>query len=388
VFGLTEDNADLLWSPDASAAEEGASAASVQAARLRLTALHPGYVRLLVNWAALQPSAARPPALAAHVSGCARTVGPCAPYAGLREELAAIASQQRAAARAGSPGFQVVLQIFGAPAWAARSPSGCELGGTSAFSRPLSGPAIAGYRALIHSLLALGAQQGVALRWWSPWNEPNDPVFVSPQRSVCQAGSPSLAPAVYAELARAAAAELRVDGGQHHLLLGELNAFQSGSPHRTGIAEFVAALPASVICLSGVFSIHAYARHSEEDSRPADPVRVLEEALDERGRCGRSARVWVTEAGAGAPHPGRPRPAGSADEQAGCQALAEQLLDWYADPRVGAVFQYTFREDPAFPVGLMSADLAQVYPAYRLWLSYTHARAASRPLPSPAEACA
>ena len=32
------------------------------------------------------------------------------------------------------------------------------------------------------ALLALGREQGVALSWWSPWNEPNNPVFLSPQR--------------------------------------------------------------------------------------------------------------------------------------------------------------------------------------------------------------
>lgn len=346
-------------------------------------------MRLLVNWAALQPDAARPATLDAWVSGCARGVGPCGPYAGIREQLAAIASQQRAATLAGGPGFQVVIQLFGAPAWAAHAPAGCELGGTGAFSRPLRAAAIDGYRALIRSLLALGAREGVALPWWSPWNEPNDPLFVSPQRSACAAGSPSVSPSVYAELARAMATELRADGGEHRLLLGELNAFQAGSLHRTSIAEFVAALPTDVICLSDVFSIHAYARHGEPVP-PADPVKALEAALDVRGTCGRSARIWVTEAGTGAPHPGRPRPlvAQRADEQTGCRALAEQLIHWYADPRVEAVFQYTFREDPAFPVGLLSADLAHVYPAYGLWRSYTRARDAGRGPPSAAGACA
>ncbi len=395
AFGLTEDNAALLWSPDAPAAlvrvRQGAGGASLQAARLRLTALHPAYVRLLVNWAALQPSAARPAALEARASGCARGIGPCAPYAGVREELEAIASQQRAAASRGEAGFQVVVQLLGVPQWAAGEPSGCEFPQTFAFSRPINEAGIAGYRALIRSLLALGAHEGVALRWWSPWNEPNDPVFVSPQRPSCAAGSPSVAPATYAELARAAAAELRADGGEHHLLLGELNAFQSGSPHRTSIAEFVAALPAEVICLGDVFSIHAYARYGAGPST-GDAVKALEVALDARGRCGRSARIWVTEAGAGAPHPGQARPAGAVGERAGCRALARQLLDWHADPRVGAVFQYSFREDPAFPVGLMSADLSRPYPAYRLWLSYTRALAAGRPPPPPppppAAACA
>ena len=65
-------------------------------ARRELAALRPAYVRLLVDWAALQPRADRPADLAAPVSGCARTVGPCAPYPGLRAELEAIASERRA----------------------------------------------------------------------------------------------------------------------------------------------------------------------------------------------------------------------------------------------------------------------------------------------------
>jgi hypothetical protein len=64
---------------------------------------------------------------------------------------------------------------------------------------------------------------------------------------------------------------------------------------------------------------------------------------------------------------GARRPPGSLAEIEGCRALARQLLGWYDDPRVGAVFQYTFREDPAFPVGLLGPELSRVYPAYRLW---------------------
>ena len=35
----------------------------------------------------------------------------------------------------------------------------------------------------------------------------------------------------------------------------------------------------------------------------------------------------------------------------------EQVERWRSDPRVGAVFQYTFRDDPDFPVGLTDAEL-------------------------------
>jgi hypothetical protein len=395
AFGLTEDNAQLLWSPERPAggarsaggtgAEGQAQAAPGQGvtprldpgfarARERLTALHPTYVRLLVDWAALQPDADRAPALAGAADGCARAVGPCGAYEGLREELAAIASQQRAARQAGQSAFQVVLEIFGTPAWAARGPSGCELAHTQPFSRPINQIGLDGYRALIRALIALGAQEGVELKWWSPWNEPNDAVFLSPQRASCTTASPSLAPAVYAQLAQAMSAELQAAGGDRQMLLGELNAFQSDSPHRTSLASFIAALPPQVLCLSEVWSIHVYAARGP--AAPAgDPVAAFEAALDAGGECGRKASVWITEAGAGAPHPGRARPLGAEDERAGCVRLASQLAEWSHDPRVGAVFQYSFREDPDFPVGLLSADLSHVYPAYRLWLAYARARA-------------
>jgi hypothetical protein len=385
AFGLTEDNAQLLWSPQSPSRSGGAS---FQVAREQLTALHPRYLRLLIDWAALQPAADRPPALEAPVDGCARDVGPCAGYAGVREELAAIASQQRAALAEGrGGGFEVVLDLFGAPAWAARAPSGCELDSAQPFSRPITPAGIAGYKALIADLLALARREGVALSWWSPWNEPNDPVFLSPQRESCDAGARSLASGVYAQLAEAMAGELDSDGAAHHLLLGELNAFATESPHRTSVSTFVRELPASVLCLSDVWSIHAYAVTGTQSS---DPVEALQAALDARGGCARQARIWVTEAGAGASHPGLPRPAGVSEERAGCARLAEQLSRWSRDPRVGAVFQYSFREDPAFPVGLLSADMSHVYPAYELWLSYARAREEGdgQAFTPPAQACA
>jgi hypothetical protein len=373
AFGLTEDNADLLWSPAGAAPSGGAQ---FEPARERLTALHPSYVRLLVDWAALQPDAASPAALATPVDGCARSIAPCGEYRGIAAELAAIASQQRTARAEGRADFQVVLDLFGVPGWAARAPEGCEAAGSQPFSRPISAAGLAGYRRLIHALLALGAREGVRLGWWSPWNEPNSPRFLGPQRASCTTRSPSLAPAVYAQLAQAMADELSADGAGDRLLLGELAAYPTDSVHRTSVASFVAGLPASVLCLSGVWSIHAYAGYGpgEPGAAGTDPVAVLERALDARGECGREASVWVTETGAGAPHPGRPRASDQADEREGCLALARAVIGWSRDARVGAIFQYTFREDTAFPVGLLSADLAHVYPAYDLWHSFTRAR--------------
>ena len=98
-------------------------------------------------------------------------------------------------------------------------------------------------------------------------------------------------------------------------------------------------------------------------------MAALERALDARGACPARARIWVTETGAGAPRPGRARPAGDAERRAGCAALAEQLARWSEDGRVGAVFQYSFREDPAFPVGLVDPSLTRLYPTYGLWMA-------------------
>jgi hypothetical protein len=300
----------------------------------------------------------------------------------LRAELAAIASQQR-----GAPGsFQVVLDIFGAPSWAALSAHGCELAGTTPFARALRPDAIAAYRQLISSLLELGASVGVSLDWWSPWNEPNDPRFISPQRAACGEQT-ALSPTVYAQLAHAMFSELRAHGGTHHEILGELNDLQLDSPHTTSVADFVAALPRDVLCLGTVWSIHDYAVRPRSGQVP-DGVSALERALEARGGCAAVAPIWVTEAGVGAAHPGRPRPVGSADERAGCEALATQLQRWYRDPRVAAVFQYSFREDPAFPVGLLSADLGHVYPSYGLWLTYVRARGHEAPPPAPVTGCA
>jgi hypothetical protein len=384
AFGLTEDNAQLLLPPGAAQAAGGAG---FEAARGRLTALHPRYVRLLIDWAALQPQRDRPPDLAAADDGCARQVGPCAGYLGVSAELAALAAQQRAAREEGRPGFEVVLDLLGVPAWAAAAPSGCETPGTRPFSRPLSPAGLAAYRSLIESLLALGRRERVPLTWWSPWNEPNNPQFLSPQRASCQRDAPTRAPAEYTQLAEAMASALDAAGGEHHMLLGELAAYPSDSVHRTSAASFVAALPGPVLCRAGAWAIHVYAGWGER-SREADPVAGLERALDARGSCSSDAPIWVTEAGAGGPRPGGPRVPGARAERLACQALAAQLEGWLRDARVAAILQYSFREDPAYPVGLLSAGLAHVYSTYGLWLDVAREEASGSAAPSPASACA
>ncbi len=128
-------------------------------------------------------------------------------------ELEAIASQQRAASARGEAAPQVVIDLLGAPAWATLAPHGCEAPGAEPAARALSPGALPAYRALISALLALGRREGVALPWWAPWNEPDNPRFLTPQRASCSTAGEPLAPASYAELARAAAGELKASGG-------------------------------------------------------------------------------------------------------------------------------------------------------------------------------
>ena len=362
MVGITEENAALLSAPGTPVAP------GLAVARDQLAALRPGLLRLFVDWSQLQPDPARPADLAAHRDGCARGVGPCSPYRGLDAELRAIATRPWPLRPA------VELVVYGVPAWAAASPHGCEAPGTATRSRPVSAEGLRAYRALVASIAALGERDGVAPAYWAPYNEPNQPFFVSPQRERCDPRSPSLAPALYAQLAGAMRAAL-VSAGvlDPRLVLGELAVTRRG-PHATSVAEFVRALPGDLLCEGGAFALHAYAAAAAREAVPA-----LETALDDRGACGRRLAVWVTETGAGALRPGAPRRGGAREERATCHELSGLLLRWYADPRVAAVLQYSFREDPAYPVGLASADLRHLYPAYRLWASLSEGASAPAP---------
>lgn len=374
--GLTEPDAQLLWTR----AARPRLAPGLAPWRDRLLALRPRVLRVLVNWAALQPRADAPPDFSIPADGCLRGLPPCGAYAGLREELQAIASEQRAPG--GGPEVEVV--VLGVPGWAAAPAGGCERSDATAFSRPITPEGLRAYVALLRGLVDLGDQTGARLRWWSPWNEPNHPAFLSPQRERCSADAPSRAAAVYSELVRAARAALDAAPGDQRLVLGELAGYTTPTPKTSTIAELVSGLPDDVACASRVWSQHVYAP-SQPDPGDGDPVAALEQALDARA-CTRGAHVWVTETGAGGPDPGADRPVDDVSLRAGCRAQDAMLRRWAADPRVDVAIQYTFREDTAYPVGLADARLTRAYPTYDLWRAWG-ARAPSDPAPPLPAAC-
>jgi len=374
AIGVTETNPALLWSRDS-----GVDVGPFAAWRDRLAALRPRYLRVLVDWALLQPRPDVDPFDVA-IDGCSRDEPPCRATGGLREILRAARSQQRDGA-----GFDVVLVIYGVPAWAARPPSGCERRGTEAYSRPITPAGLEGYRALVRGLVALGRQEGVPLRWWSPWNEPNGSYFLSPQRARCEPDAPLVSPAIYTTLFRTMRDELRAAGGEQHLLLGDLAAGPLNGRMSTSAPEFLAALPDDVVCGADVMSQHAYTRRGLGAARP-DVVAAVEAVLRRRA-CAADMPLWLTEVGVGGPSPGKGRTDGAAGARADCRVLAGDLRRWWSDPRIIAAFQYSFRDDPRFPVGLVDARLRHPWPTLDLLEAWGGSRPTQAPPPTLPAAC-
>jgi hypothetical protein len=377
TIGISEQNPGLFWSAKAKP-DPGAFGPW----RDRLVALRPALYRLSVDWAALQPSQTEPPNFEQRSDGCMRGIKPCRPYDGIREILQAIHSEQQ-----DGGGFEVIVAIYGVPDWAAATAAGCRQPAASTSSRPITAAGLRGYRALIRSLLALGRQEGVALRWWAPWNEPNSYLFVSPQRQACSPHSTALSPAIYARLARAMREELAADRASPapKLVIGELADISRPSARGASVPEFWRALPDDVVCSAAVYSQHEYARSSgPQEAKGA--VGQLEDALDARP-CAHGKPIWVTETGVGGAHVGDRRAGGPTTQRADCRAMAVSLARWHRDPRVTAAFQYTFRDDPVFPVGLTDVSLTRAWPAYDLWLAWGGERAPDGPAPALPAAC-
>ncbi len=376
ALGLTEFNAELTRPPAAPAA----ASPEVTGFRGRASALRPRYVRLVVDWFRVGADPSGVPDFAIAQDGCLRGSPPCSPFAGVRAQLEAIREQQRS----GDAPWEVVVVIAWTPEWAALPASGCERPGVEPRARPITPEGLEAYRRLLRELVALGREVGVPLRWWSPFNEPNHPSFVSPQRAECDASSPSRAAPVYAEFVRAAREELQAAGGDRRLVLGELAGFRGPSPRGTGVSEFVSALPEDVACAGAVWAQHQYIR---PDRGEHDAVDELARALAERP-CTANTPIWVTETGVGGTVTGRTRETDDAALLAQCRAMHGALVRFDTHPRVDAVFQYTLREDPLYPVGLFDPALSRAYPVFDVWRAWARARPEDPAPPGLPPSCA
>ena len=367
VTGLSERNANLLWSREARPDLDPAFAPW----RDRVEELRPRYFRLMIDWAPLQPAETRSPQLDRSDDGCLRGVAPCGTFAGMRDVLRAVRTQQEA-----HGGWEVVVTLYGVPDWAAITPRGCERARETSRSRPITADGLRGYRALVREVLRIAGEEGVELKWWSPWNEPNQPFFLSPQRMRCDTSAPSRAVRVYSRLVRALQAELRLAGGERRLVLGDLASVNGPGPVVTGVKEFVEALPDDVACSAAVWAQHMYAERGDQAALEGS-VGQLRRTLAGR-ECTRGTPIWVTETGIGGTRVGAERDLSPVALRTECRALNTALRRWARDSRVDAAFQYTVREDTAFPVGLADAALTRAYPVFDLWRSWRDGRGSAR----------
>jgi hypothetical protein len=366
AVGITEANPNLFASPAMKQLP-----APWSRWRDALGAIRPAFYRLLIDWAAIQPIAGVPPDLTQYQGGCARDVPPCAPYGGITEQLQALASRQR------EGGWQAEVVILNTPPWAASPPSGCEKAGTETRARVPSAAGLKAYAQLVEDVLAAAAKAGATLRFWSAWNEPNLPPFLSPQRNRCAASSPSLAPDAYAGLVRTLQQALDAAPGDQQIVLGETAGILHDTAYLTSVQSFIAGLPRDVLCASTVWSQHGYVGGP-------DPAPAAERALKARG-CPRPFTLWITETGVGPTSRRLSAARRVADPHAGCEALHRRLVRWWRDPQVTVAFQYEFRSDPAFPSGLVSEDLRHAAPALAEWTAWGGAREPTAP--PPAAAC-
>jgi hypothetical protein len=282
-----------------------------------------------------------------------REIGPCAPFAGIRDQLRALAARQR------EGGWEGMVVITGTPPWAARPPSGCERRRIGPTNRMPRTDALGAYRTLVTSILAAARAEGATLRYWAPWNEPNHPYSSSPQRASCSGAAPSVSVGPYVEVADALRTALRRAPGVQRYVVGELATMTRLLPITTTVHEFLAALPASLVCGAAAYTQHYYVG--------GEDILGDEDALLRAKHCAHPLPFWITETGAGAPHAGQARTAGPAAERERCRQLDGLLRRWYRDPRITAAIQYTLREDDVFPTGLVTTDLSRAYPALGEW---------------------
>lgn len=322
----------------------------------RAVALKPNYVRVAVPWERIQPIAGRKPNWDAPPGGCPKLAPGCKSASGMRALFTAIRQRQVT-----DGGWKILAVPFFTPRWAvAGPPTGCQKARHRHTRSQM--PRIAAYRRFLRALNALADKIGVKIDYISPWNEPNHPGFLQPQRAQCRVTAKAIAPRAYATLVRAAKRELRYGQG---IVIGSLAGLQSPRVYGAGAAEFIRGLPHDVACTNAPFAQHAYVGAPGRGGRPpraADPATASRfglldgviAALDAK-ECPDIKSLWIAETG-------------TFDHR--CEAMFAALRSWAINDRVDAAFQYTFRESNHYPVGLVSPSLMDTYRSYEAWLAF------------------
>ena len=304
--------------------------------------------------------------------GCLRGTPPCAESAGIRAILRAIHARQQA-----DGGWQVVVTFYGTPGLgAARRGRGLRHGPPRRTSTPTarsSGRSATSPR-----------QESVAVHWWSPWNEPNHPEFLGPQRTECRADADALTPTEYANIAYAMQAEL---GPGDHLVLGEVAGYdrRRAGPCRPRSSRRTSPRSSCARATCGP-STPTCARRTRS-RRPATPATRRWPATPTRRAircscatsCARSTPraasaatgsgsrrpAWAGRAPARTARPTTPPTAGRARRWTARCAPGPRTPAW--TPRSSTRSART----PSFPVGLADAGLDRLYRSYDAWQAWS-----------------
>ena len=347
---------------------EGEVPAEFDRWRQELRQMRPTYYRLVIDWMSIASPDGGQVDFDKVQPGCMRDIAPCAGWAGVRDQLQAIGAAQRATE---GDRWQVLVVFAGTPEGLAGPATGCERAGTEARSRPPNDAGIIAYERLVEQVADIARAVDVELRYWSPWNEPNHPFFISPQRTECSAAAPSAAIGQYARLARSLRKALDAVPGKQEIVLGETAGLLQRKSSYTDVPQFIRRLPRDVVCSAVAYGQHGYVGGP-------DPVDEVAQAL-RRHDCRRSHEIWMTETGVGAPRSGENRASSGKAQRRACRLIRKRLKAWYEDPRVTAAFQYTLREDDRFPTGLVTTDLSKAYPALREWQAWGDRNPVERP---------
>ncbi|MDO9409999.1 hypothetical protein [Patulibacter sp.] len=386
AVGLVTTDAGALTPPATPVAGFGAA----QAVTDRIA---PRFVRVDVRWDLLQPAEGAPLDPARVIGdGCGREgAQPCSGAISLARTLGALK-----AAQAAHPGhFRPLISFWGMPAWAGAAGEGCEAAKARDGARPLAPGREPAYRAAVAAVWAAVRAAGIQGADWTPWNEPNAPYFLDPQRASCSSTAEARSPAQFSRLVVAMDAELdRLRAASpagspergDRLVVGELAAW--GAPSRRAVPadEFLRALPDDVLCRADVLSVHGYLE-AQPRSGKGEPIAAGLRELDRRP-CLDGRPAWITETAVGAPRSGGDRDAATGTLRAECRLMDRQLDRWYHDPRVTAAFQYSVREDPAFPTGLLPEDLSRTFPVADVWAAWGGSREPGAAAPALPEGCA
>ena len=175
---------------------------------------------------------------------------------------------------------EVARRPYGVPDWAARQPGGCERADIGPRSRPITDAGLQRLPAADPRPARARPRRGRRAAWWSPWNEPNQPFFISPQRrDVRRRRAGAVARRLHADRPGAARRARRATAPAQ-LVLGEMAGVDGPTPRATGIARVRPRAARRRRLRGDVWSQHALRRASAVDGRARGPVGQLARALD------------------------------------------------------------------------------------------------------------